>query len=329
MSGSAGEHERVVVNLKFDLRSPSFGTPSSELIRECIRMAEYADRCGVDSISLSEHHGSDDGYLPSPVVLAASLAAVTKRCRIRLSALIAPLYDPLRLAEDLAILDNISSGRITIVLAAGYVPHEFAMFGKPMSDRGKRVEETVDLMRKAWRGERFEYRGVEVLVTPRPVQSLIPIYLGGSTPAAARRAGRIGDGFVTHREDLYAVYRESAASFGRQSPPFEAPGPGFVHVTENSDADWQLIAPHALHETNAYGDWARAAGLVSTYAKVDSLKELKELGSYVVVTPDDCVSLARAQKRLSLHPLMGGLDPDLGWSSLRLFFEHVYPRIQG
>lgn len=325
---SLKDRDDIVVNLKFDLRSPTFGSPTSQLIRESIEMASYADMRGIDSISLSEHHGSPDGYLPSPLVLAASVAAVTQRCRLRLSALIAPLYDPVRLAEDLAVLDNISSGRITVVLAAGYVPQEFAMFGKSIRNRAQDVETTVDILRKAWTGRSFEYRGVEILVTPRPLQPSIPIYLGGSTPAAARRAARIADGFVTHREELYRIYEESAVALGHAPEPFEAPGPGFVHITRDPAGDWERIGPHALHETNAYGEWAQAAGLVSTYSKVASLSELKRLGSYAVVTPDECIALAREHGRLTLHPLMGGLDPALGWSSLRLFCEEVLPGIR-
>lgn len=317
----------ISVNLKFDLRSPVFGAPSSTLFPTSVAMAEYADRNGVHSISLSEHHGSGDGYLPSPIVLGASIAAVTRRCRLRLSALIAPLYNPVRLAEDLAVLDNISGGRVSVVLAAGYVPQEFRMIGKSMARRGARTEEIIGVLRKAWLGEPFEYNGTQVVVTPRPVQPSIPLYMGGSTPAAARRAGRIADGFVTHRVDLHEIYREQADLLGRVTVPFEEPGPGFVHVADDPDEVWRRIVPHALHETNAYGAWAEEAGVISTYRPVDSPETLRSSGSYAVVTPKECIALAKMHGRITLNPLMGGMDPDLGWNGLQTFFERVFPAI--
>ncbi|MCB1679369.1 MAG: LLM class flavin-dependent oxidoreductase [Halioglobus sp.] len=319
--------QKVQVMIRFDLRSPAFGAATRDLYREAIDMAEYADRHGFDFVNLSEHHGSDDGYNPSPIVLGGAIAARTCKLRITLGALILPLHDPIRVAEDVAALDNISAGRVTLVAAAGYVPSEFAMFGRAMKGRGKVLEEGVEVLRRAWSGEPFEYRDGAVRVTPRPVQDPLPIMLGGSTPVAARRAARIADGFVTHLPDLYRVYEQEARALGRRPAPFVEPGPGFVHVTRDPQRDWQRIAPHAMHEMNAYGEWAEQAGLVSSYHKVDSLEALRDSGGYAVVTPEQCVELARRHRKISLHPLMGGMDPALGWESLRLFVEAVQPQL--
>ena len=163
--------------IRFDLRSPAFGAATRDLYREAIDMAEYADRHGFDFVNLSEHHGSDDGYNPSPIVLGGAIAARTCKLRITLGALILPLHDPIRVAEDVAALDNISAGRVTLVAAAGYVPSEFAMFGRAMKGRGKVLEEGVEVLRRAWSGEPFEYRDGAVRVTPRPVQDPLPIWI--------------------------------------------------------------------------------------------------------------------------------------------------------
>jgi alkanesulfonate monooxygenase SsuD/methylene tetrahydromethanopterin reductase-like flavin-dependent oxidoreductase (luciferase family) len=117
----------VQTTVSFDMRAPEWATPTNELYRAAIEMAAFADEIGVDRIGLMEHHGSDDGYLPQPFTLAAAMAAVTKRVRFRLSAVLLPLHDPVMVAEQIAITDLISNGRMTVILGAGYVPFEFAI----------------------------------------------------------------------------------------------------------------------------------------------------------------------------------------------------------
>ncbi len=318
----------VHLSLRFDLRAPAFGAPSSTLFPAALEMAEFGDRHGFGSINLSEHHGSSDGYNPSPMVLAGGVAARTQHMRIMLGALIVPLHDPLRVAEDIAVLDNISGGRMIVIAAGGYVPSEFAMFGKDISRRGKLVEEAVAVLRQAWSGQPFEYQGRTVQVTPRPVQAHVPILLGGSAPPAARRAARIADGLVTHLPDLHQVYVDEARRLGKTPIPFVDPGPGLVYVAEDTERAWEQLAPHLLHEMNAYGRWAAEAGTRSGYHPVDSLDELKASGGYAVVTPQECIALARRYGRLMFHPLAGGCDPALGWESLQLFVDKVLPELR-
>ena len=311
--------------MRFDMRGPAFARPRPELYRAAIEMAEYADRHGFSAFSISEHHGSDDGYLPSPLVLAGGFAAVTKQMTIMLSAMVVPLHDPLRLAEDLAVLDQMSNGRALLVAAGGYVASEYAMFDKDMSRRGATVAEVIQTLRRAWTGEPFDYNGRTVRVTPKPVQPSIPIWMGGSVPAAAKRAGKYADGFHTHNAELYQIYADEAKAHGKNPLPFRQPGPGFVHVAEDPEAEWEKIAPHALHEMNAYGKWATAGGTDSIYHEVKSIDELKASGGYAVVTPDECIALGRQYGSTLLHPLMGGLDPDLAWKSLELYVNKVLP----
>ncbi len=122
--------------LRYDLRRPPFASASAaELAEAALEQCAWADEHGFTSVTLSEHHGSPDGYLPSPLVLAAAIAARTRRLRIVLAAIVVPLHDPIRLAEDLAVLDVVSGGRIVPVLAAGYVESEFRTFGRRLADR--------------------------------------------------------------------------------------------------------------------------------------------------------------------------------------------------
>ena len=130
----------VLFGLRFDFRNPPFsGTTTAERYQAALEMAEWADRRGCVTIAISEHHGSADGYLPSPLTMAAALAARTSEVRLMIAALIAPFYDPLRLAEDLVVLDHLSQGRVDLIVGAGYVSEEFAMFGVPRAERARRV----------------------------------------------------------------------------------------------------------------------------------------------------------------------------------------------
>ena len=315
-------------SLRFDMRSPTFGTSASRLYPEAVRMAEYADRHGFHSINLSEHHGSDDGYNPAPVVLASAIAARTEKIRIVFTVMILPLHDPVRVAEDIAVLDNLSGGRVILGVAGGYIEAEFRMFERDITDRPRLVEEGIMVLRRAWTGEAFEFNGRPIRVLPRPIQEHLPILMGGSSPAAARRAGRIADGFLTHLPDLYQVYFDEARRNGRDPVPFTSVPPNFVHVACDPERAWKQIATHALHETNAYGAWLQEAGVTGSYRRLPTLEMLRASGDYMIVTPEECVQLVQRFERLSLHPLMGGMAPELGWESLELFVTKVMPQLR-
>ena len=128
-----------LLSLRYDLRCAPFdATTSAELVATALDQCEWADRLGFAAVTLSEHHGSPDGYLPSPLVFGAAVAARTRNLRIVIAALIAPLHDPIRLAEDIAVLDVVSNGRVIPVVSGGYVESEFRAFGKRLSDRAQR-----------------------------------------------------------------------------------------------------------------------------------------------------------------------------------------------
>lgn len=319
--------------LRYDLRCPPFGKADSQaLANAAITQAEWADRLGFVSVALSEHHGAPDGCLPSPLVLGSAISARTERVRITIAALIVPLHDPLRLAEDLAVLDVVSGGRLIAVLAGGYVVEEFRAFGCELSGRARVMDSIVRFLERAWTGEPFEHRGVQVRVTPRPVQRpRPPLLMGGSSEAAARRAARFADGFMPSDPKFHAAYRDERVRLGHPDP---GPPPGgissFVHVATDPDAAWERIAPHALHETNAYGRWMAEAGTDGPFSPSDDAASLRASGAYAVWTPDEMIERARALgpfEVIVLHPLMGGLDPELAWESLRLIETKVLPAL--
>src|SRR5207247_1412405 len=176
--------------------------------RETLDLVRLAETLGFDSAWVSEHHGAGDGYLPSLLPMLAAFAEATDRLKLGTGVLLAPFHDPLRLAEDAAVVDQLSGGRLLLGLGLGWREEEFRMFGQPVSERVARTVEAVEILRRAWTGERFSYEGRihrydDVLVTPTPArEGGVPIYLGGFTEKAVRRAGRMGDGYIRSRSDL-------------------------------------------------------------------------------------------------------------------------------
>jgi alkanesulfonate monooxygenase SsuD/methylene tetrahydromethanopterin reductase-like flavin-dependent oxidoreductase (luciferase family) len=292
-------------------------------------MAEWADGLGCLSIAVSEHHGSADGYLPSPIPMVAAMAARTAGVRFFIAALIAPFHDPLRLAEDMIALDNLSRGRVDVVVAGGYVREEFALFDVPMDERGRRVTEAVAVLRASFAGQPFDYRGRTVHITPVPYRPGGPgIFLGGSSKPAAQRAARIADGFLPSVPEVWEYYREEVQRLGRPDPGLCPIGPNqVVALAEDPDRGWEEMAPYFLHENNAYGVWQAQADTASPFQSVADIEELRSTGQYRVLTPEEYVSELKATPSpyVVLHPMCGGIPVELAWSSVRLFESDVLP----
>src|SRR5213593_1711227 len=153
--------------------------------RETLDLVRLAESVGFDSAWVSEHHGSSDGYLPSLLPMLAAFAASTERIQLGTGLMLTPFHDPLRLAEDAAVVDQISGGRLILGLGLGWRAEEFRMFDVPMRERAARTVETIEVLRRAWTGSRFSFEGENfrydrVKVTPPPSRSGgIPIHLGG------------------------------------------------------------------------------------------------------------------------------------------------------
>lgn len=319
--------------LRYDMRAPAIGAPVADLYAASIEQCAWADRLGFDTVYLAEHHGADDGYCASPITQASALAAVTSRMQIHLSALIAVLHNPLRLAEDLATVDIISRGRLAMTLGIGYRPHEYTMFGVERSKRVGLLEETIDVLERAWTGEPFDFRGTTVMVRPTPYRKpRPPIYIGGSSEASARRAARMGDNYLPALPALTEIYEAERRRLGLPIParPLRK-GPLFLFVSDDPERDWPVVAPHVIYTSNSNTTWALERGVGATpYKEVDSVDDLKASREFEVVTPEACVRLAEdlgPDSELVFQPLMGGLDPKISWTSLQLFEDKVLPRL--
>lgn len=320
--------------ISFDMRAPAFGAPARELYAAALDMSAWADELGFHCVGLGEHHASPDGYLPSPIPMAAAIAARTHRVVIRPNVLLAPLYEPIKLAEDLAVLQLLCDGRLEVVIGAGYRPAEFAMFGKRREDRKDLYVKAFEVLRSAWSGKPFEHAGATVTVTPVP-NPPPKLLLGGTHKAVARRAARIADGYYPPAGENWRTYREECLKLGKPDPgaEFKKLGPIYTHVSRTPDADWERVARHAAHCVRSYAEWTteaygRAAG---PFADGVDPANLRASGAYHVLAPDDAVAMIRGLGRdrtFILTPLLGGLDPAFAWEGLRLFEREVWPRVR-
>jgi alkanesulfonate monooxygenase SsuD/methylene tetrahydromethanopterin reductase-like flavin-dependent oxidoreductase (luciferase family) len=321
--------------LRFDMRAPSDGPAEiGDLYEAALEMSVWGEQHGALSIVLSEHHASPDGYLPSPLLLAAAIAARTATVPITVAALLVPLHDPVRLAEDMAVLDVMSRGRVAYVAGLGYRPEEYAMFGRALAERGRRMDECLTVLQRAWTGEEFVYDGRTVRVTPQPGTPGGPFLMyGGGSPAAARRAARFGLGFFaqTWAPGLEDTYRDECARLGKQAGMCMLPAPGSattIFVAEDVDHAWERIGPFMLHDARMYASWLHdtPAASKSTALTIEALRA--EAGAYRVLTPDQAVEYARTHGVLALHPLCGGCPPELAWETLHLVAHRVLPALR-
>jgi alkanesulfonate monooxygenase SsuD/methylene tetrahydromethanopterin reductase-like flavin-dependent oxidoreductase (luciferase family) len=319
--------------VRFDLRAPAFGAPTHELYAAFLEMAAFAEQHDFTAVVVSEHHACEDGYLPSPIVAAAAAAARTTTIPINVAALLLPLYDPVKLAEDIAVLDHLSRGRVSYVVGIGYRPAEYEALGRDFRSRARTAEEHVALLRRAWSGEPFEHEGRTVTVRPVPYTKPHPaLFYGGGSVAAARRAARLDLPFFPQLASTRVVqaYADERERLGLPPGFVFAPGEGPVNVfvSEDPDATWARVGEHLLYDARSYAQWQIDAGLDSAaLERATSVEELRAGTVYAVMTPDECIAYAGAGNAVSLHPLCGGVAPEIGWETLELVATKVLPAL--
>jgi probable F420-dependent oxidoreductase len=317
--------------------------------REVLDMVRLAEALGFDSAWVSEHHGSSDGYLPSLLPVLAAFAAATERITLGTGVVLTPFHDPLRLAEDAAVVDQLSGGRLILGLGLGWREEEFRMFGVPVRDRVRRTMETVEILRRAWTGERFSFEGKvfrydRVKVTPpaaRPGGP--PIYLGGYEERAVRRAGRLADGYIRSRSGLESA--REALSWAETGALEAGKDPGKIgfaflqnaFVWDEGDA-WEVVREGAAHQLGVYGGWGAGAdtpGQEFTIVPPDeeTLRRLTPAG-----TPSEVVHALRPlvqafgdrdEFHLVVRLHYPGMDHDIASRAIELFGEHVLPSLKG
>lgn len=327
---------------------PGSGKSFEREYREMLDLVRLAESLRFDSAWVSEHHGSGDGYMPSLLTTLAAFAAATDRIKLGTGLILAPFHDPIRLAEDAATVDLISGGRLILGLGLGWREEEFRMFGVSFGERLRRTMETVEILRLAWTGERFSYRGKiysydQVLITPPPARP-IPIYLGGMVPPAIRRAGRIADGYVRTRggwveemrRDVH-MFDEAARAAGRDPSTLGFAQLQNAFVWDQGDA-WDVVKEGVGRHLGIYGGWAAGGdtpekGFLLAPPDEEALRRTTPSGTPREVAhalrPIVEAFADRAEFHLVVRLYYPGMDFDTASHAIELFAEHVIPALKG
>jgi alkanesulfonate monooxygenase SsuD/methylene tetrahydromethanopterin reductase-like flavin-dependent oxidoreductase (luciferase family) len=285
-------------------------------------MCDWAESRGAIAAVLSEHHGTEDNHLPSPIVLASAIAARTERLPIMLAAVVLPFWDPVRLAEDMSVLDIISNGRVSYAFGLGHRPQEYDHFGVDMRQRGRLADEKLALLRRLLTGEPVTVDGRRIQITPACTSPGGPaVMLAGGSAAAVKRAARHGLGVVlqTNQGDLKELYENECRAHGHAAAFVALPAenaPTVVFVADDVDKAWKELGPHLLHDAvtaAAYRHDDDGVASISRAADVSGLRDAD--GPYRVFTTDEAVDYMRSGV-LPLAPLCGGVPPDLAWPYL-------------
>lgn len=297
-------------------------------------MAAYVDQHGFDIVNMEEHHCAENGWLPSPLTMAAAVAARTQRVRITVTALLVTLYDPVRLAEDIAVIDLISNGRLSFVAGSGYRPGEYHAMNKDWAARGKLMDEVIDTLLQAWRGEPFEYKGKTIRVTPVPMSQPHPFFfIGGMSPVAARRAARFGLPFYPPIEDpkLLEIYSSELQKHDKKGFAYTPKdGNSMLFVHENPEQAWQELGPYFLREMQEYSSWKVEGVPRPSEDDVKTIDDVRASGRFRILTPAAARDwlAADGDKTAVLHPLAGGVPLEQAWAILRLFVGQVLQPLQ-
>ena len=318
--------------MRFSMRAAVFEpTRQADLYSATLDMCSWAESRGCPLAVLSQHHGVDDGYLPSPIPLAAAIAARTSSLHINIAALLLALYEPVKVAEDLAVVDLISRGRVSCVIGVGYRHEEFEMFGVDPSQRGRMVEERIPILRGLWMGETVAIQGRRVSITPMPFTPGGPMLAyGGGSEIAARRAGRLGMLFVaeTSEQELEQAYMDSAELAGVTPVGCVFPDdnvPLTVFVADDPDRAWNELGEYLLRDAMSYATWNSARQGTSSVSNAQTVAELRaERGAYQILTPEQATSYVGKGVPLTLQPLVGGLPPDIAWPYLEIASQVSY-----
>jgi alkanesulfonate monooxygenase SsuD/methylene tetrahydromethanopterin reductase-like flavin-dependent oxidoreductase (luciferase family) len=327
------------VGLYLDLRNPPrWRRPWSDLYARVLERIEHADQLGIASVWLTEHHFFEDGYLPQPMTFAAALAARTRRVRIGSAVMIAGLRPAVDVAEQGAIVDILSAGRLELGLGAGYRGREFSAFGADIASRYPLLERRAAEIRRLWD---------EGGVTPQPVQERPPIWIGGRGPRAARIAGRLGEGLLCLDPGLLEPYRHALEGAGH--PPASARLAGLANLilADDPEATWARIRPHLAYQWESYARYgaddgggvkSAAVAQASTAQDVDGLRSQGPVMSpprFDVVTPADAAT--RLREWLDGLPVaevffwdsIAGMPDDLVERHIELLATQLAPAVAG
>ena len=308
-----------------DLRNPPpWERPWPRLYGRALELIEEADRLGAGAIFLGEHHFAPDGYICQPLTFAAAIAARTRRIRIGTEVTLAPIRHPLHIAEEAAVIDVLSDGRVELGLGAGYVPGEFEAFGADRSTKFKDLDRVAAEVRRLLRE----------VVTPPPVQDELPIWCGYNFPVGARRAGRLGAGLMSLLPWCLEPYLEGLAEGGYAPERARMAGLLDLIVSDDPERDRVELRPHIEYQAGAYADFFRQTARAEGHELSDeNLAGSAAVSSYKVLDPasatDLIVDLVRGLPAAFVTPWLtvGGMPDEVAQRHVTLMMTQVAPAV--
>jgi alkanesulfonate monooxygenase SsuD/methylene tetrahydromethanopterin reductase-like flavin-dependent oxidoreductase (luciferase family) len=294
--------KKLTFGYLYDFRNPQqWHKPWADLYAQTLELITWTESIGFEGAWVPEHHGAEDGYAPAPLVALAAIAARTKTIKLGSAIALAPLYHPVRFAEECAVLDILSDGRLEMALAIGYRRREAEAYGVDFSTRGRRTDEFLEIVRRLWAGETFSYQGKHfslqnASIVPTPTQHRIPLYIGGFTDKALERTAKYGDGYFGNLEvcDLYA---EKLRACGKDPASARIRIQGlFVVVANDPEKAVQELAPHFHYVNNAYGQWLQEDRASTGFGdeavlKPMTLEAFKASGILKILTPGQAIDM--------------------------------------
>jgi alkanesulfonate monooxygenase SsuD/methylene tetrahydromethanopterin reductase-like flavin-dependent oxidoreductase (luciferase family) len=294
--------KKLTFGYLYDFRNPEqWRRPWADLYAETLEFITWTESIGFQGAWVPEHHGADDGYVPSPLVALAAIAARTKTIKLGSAIALAPLYHPVRFAEECSVLDILSNGRLEMAVAVGYRRSEAEAYGIDFSSRGRRTDEFLEIVRRLWAGESLSYEGrhftlKNASIVPTPIRGHIPLYLGGFTDKALERTAQYGDGYFGNLE-VCELYLEKLRACGKDPASARIRIQGlFVLVAKDPEKAMHELAPYFHYVNNAYGRWLnedRAATGFGDKAllKPMTLEAFKTSGILSILTPSQAIDM--------------------------------------
>ena len=304
----------------YDFRNPpQWQKPASQRYAEILDVIAWSEQAGFGGAWVPEHHLASDGYMPSPLVALAAIAARTKRIRIGSGIALAPLYNPVRFATDCAILDILADGRLEMGLAIGYRKRETAAFGVDFTKRGRMFDEWLEIVTRLWAGgsvdwdsEFYRFKGAQVM--PPPPRGRVPLFIGGFAGKAVERVLRYGEGYLGTAEVCQACV-DKLAELGRDPAAAKVRITGVTTVVaDDPERAMAELAPYYLHVNNSYGEWFAEDQVHDDGHAMHamSLEAFKESGILQILTPDKAIAMFKGlQEAMNLDHYMMSMPPGL------------------
>ena len=232
------------VGLFFDVRNPvQWRQDPARLHSFTLELCEEAEHLGIDSIWASEHHLFVDDYLTSPLTFLSAVAARTRRVRLGTAILVAPIHHHAEIAEQAALVDLISDGRLDLGLGTGYRVPEYELFDASLEKRYAQTDGTARDVRRL-----LSPGGVK----PQPVQERLPIWMGYQGPQGAKRAGLLGENLLNADARSWAPYREGLIEAGHEPSRGRMAGSVNAFVTDDPEKDWEIVKDRLAHQLDSY-----------------------------------------------------------------------------